>query len=88
MKKLCIRLLFVALTSVALCCVCQQLSLTDIRTVRLAYQPARRDSTVDVYHGNGKPISKVLDEQADICAFVFKALNMSYRNARETHPRK
>jgi prolyl oligopeptidase len=31
-------------------------------------------------HGGGKPISKVIDEQADIYAFLFKTLNMSYGN--------
>ncbi len=39
-------------------------------------------------HGSGKPVSKVIDEQADIYAFVFKTLNMSYGNTRETHPKK
>ena len=36
----------------------------------------------------GKPVSKVIDEQADIYAFVFKTLNMSYGSTKETHPRK
>jgi len=32
-------------------------------------------------HGGGKPISKVIDEQADIYAFLFRVLNMSNVNA-------
>ena len=31
-------------------------------------------------HGGGKPISKVIDEQADIYAFLFKVLDMSHGN--------
>ncbi|MBW8042303.1 MAG: S9 family peptidase [Planctomycetes bacterium] len=30
-------------------------------------------------HGRGKPISKIIDEQADIYAFLFKTLHMRYR---------
>ncbi|MHC4171451.1 MAG: hypothetical protein ACYST5_00720 [Planctomycetota bacterium] len=47
MKTLRIRLLSVALISAALCCGCQQLSLTETCTAELFYPPARRDSTVD-----------------------------------------
>jgi len=32
-------------------------------------------------HGGGKPLSKVIDEQADIYAFLFKVLDMSSVNA-------
>lgn len=31
-------------------------------------------------HGGGKPVSKVIDEQADIYAFLFKVLDMSHGN--------
>jgi len=31
--------------------------------------------------GGGKPLSKVIDEQADIYAFLFEVLNMSSVNA-------
>jgi prolyl oligopeptidase PreP (S9A serine peptidase family) len=32
-------------------------------------------------HGGGKPLSKVIDEQDDIYAFLFKVLDMSSVNA-------
>jgi len=39
---------------------------------------------VQIRKAPGKPVSKVIDEQVDIYAFVFKTLNMSYGNTRET----
>ena len=38
-------------------------------------------------HGRGKPISKIIDEQADIYAFLFKTLHLPYRSLG-SHPAK
>ncbi len=44
--------LFVALAIFAgLCCRCQRASLTKINSAKLTYPPARKDFTVDIYHG-------------------------------------
>jgi hypothetical protein len=36
---------------------------------------------LSLINGAGMPISKVIDEQADIYAFLFRVLNMSSVNA-------
>jgi len=51
MKTLHIRLFVTVALSAVLCCGCQKLFPTKTKTAKLLYPPARRDSTVDVYHG-------------------------------------
>ena len=55
MKTLHIRLFPGLLVWAALCCGCRQPSPTELQTVELTYPQARRDSTVDVYHGTEVP---------------------------------
>jgi len=55
MRTLHARLFTAALVLAALCCGCRQLAPTEVQTVGLAYPQARRDSTVDVYHGTEVP---------------------------------
>ncbi|MFQ6034467.1 MAG: prolyl oligopeptidase family protein [Sedimentisphaerales bacterium] len=46
-----IRLFIVIAVSVALCCGCQGPSTTENQPTQLIYPPARKDSTVELYHG-------------------------------------
>jgi len=39
------------------------------------------ETRLALIHGGGMPISQVIDEQADIYAFLFKVLDMSRVNA-------
>ena len=55
MNTLYIRLLVTITVSAALCCGCQRPSTTEIQTAKLLYPPARKDSTVDVYHNTRVP---------------------------------
>ena len=50
MKKLYIRLLFTIIVSAALCG-CRRAPTTETQTAKPVYPPARKDSTVDIYHG-------------------------------------
>jgi len=49
------RLFTASLVWAVLCCGCRQLAPTEVQTTRLTYPQARRDSTVDVYHGTEVP---------------------------------
>jgi len=51
MKKLYTRIFIAITVSVALCSGCQRTTLTEPSTVKLVYPPARKDSTIDIYHG-------------------------------------
>jgi len=50
-QTLCTRLFTAVLVWVVLCCGCRQLAPTEVQTSGLTYPQARKDSTVDVYHG-------------------------------------
>ncbi|MEE9370230.1 MAG: hypothetical protein V3W45_02060, partial [Sedimentisphaerales bacterium] len=51
MKKLYTRIFIAIIVSVALCSGCQRTTLTEPPTVKLVYPSARKDSTIDIYHG-------------------------------------
>ena len=51
MKKLYTRIFIAITVSVALCSGCQRTTLTKPSTVKLVYPAARKDSTIDIYHG-------------------------------------
>ncbi|MHC4571560.1 MAG: prolyl oligopeptidase family serine peptidase [Planctomycetota bacterium] len=51
MNTLYIRLFVIVTLSTVLCCGCQQPFLTEHQSTDLVYPPARKDSTVDIYHG-------------------------------------
>ncbi len=81
MKTLHIRLFPGLLVWAALCCGCRQPSPTELQTVELTYPQARRDSTVDVYHGTQIPDPYRWLEDADskeTQAWVAKQNKLTY----------